>query len=480
MESFQELPDVDELYKFLKTLHTGMNVNPRFTFVPDRASQEIHPAFRPKTAPGGFEETKEMRLYSTFNVPLVHGWLPPRDDPAYQAFYRSAKTYEDAQNIQFGEEELEYKLSQDGLTPQEQQLFEDLHTIKNFLQTWPTQLTEYGLSLLHEHMKPGAFAILFRNDHFSTIYKEPRADSLMTLVTDAGYASHDEIIWENLVDISGQNAEMFSGDFRPVSHSTTAQQANGSGPPAGPRGSSVGAGQFVQSMLDVDNPTPAEWHSVQQGRGSRRLRVTNGGQQTGVTSSTSVNSFEPLAETVSRAEQEDHDLALALQLQEEEEARSRREQEARQRDAVLEGQGRVQDPRINIPISGPGGPPPPQRRRASQPMPQLQVPPTQPGRPAIPPRRTNREDEEPPPPTYEQAASRPAFVPPEDHPASPMAPVPPAGSQGAAGPRPGGGFARGGRATGPGRNGYMGGPGRGRGIGVGNGPRDDRDKCVVM
>ena len=76
------LPDVSELYTFLKELHTGMNVNPRFTFVPDRASREIHPAIRPTAAPGGFEETREMALYGTFNVPLVHGWLPPRDRTA--------------------------------------------------------------------------------------------------------------------------------------------------------------------------------------------------------------------------------------------------------------------------------------------------------------------------------------------------------------------------------------------------------------
>jgi ubiquitin carboxyl-terminal hydrolase MINDY-1/2 len=500
----QELPDVGELYDFLKTLHTGMNVNPRFTFVPDRASQEIHPAFRPKTAPGGFEETKEMRLYSTFNVPLVHGWLPPREDPAYKAFYRSAKTYEDAQNIQFGEEELEHKLQHDGLTPPEQQLFEDLHTIKSFLQTWPTQLTNYGLNLLHEHIKPGCFAILFRNDHFSTLYKEPRANQLMTLVTDAGYASHDEIIWESLVDINGQGAEMFSGDFRPVSHNTQGG-ANGSGPPAGPRGSSLGAGgQSIQSMLDVDDDPNNEWSTVQRGRGgsTRRSRLsitTSSGQQTGtiISDANIDNSFDPLAPALSRAEQEDHDLALALQLQEEEEDRARRESEARNRDSVMEGQGRVHDPRVTIPINGPLGQQS-GRRRSSQIASSAGVPASAHGgvgaaagasaagagtggttnRPPIPPRRTNREEDDLPPPTYEQAASRPAFVPPMGHPASPQAPVPAPG-QGPPAGAPAGFGRGGGMSAGPGRGGYMGGPGRGRGIGV-HGGRDDRDKCVIM
>lgn len=479
----QEIPDVGELYDFLKGLHTGMNVNPQFTFTPDRASMEIHPAFRPKTSPGNFEETKEMRLYSTFNVPLYHGWVPRRDEPAYKAFYRSAKTYEDAQNIQFGEEELEHKLSVDSLTPQEMQLFEDLHTIKGFLVSYPTQLTPYGLDLLHEHVKPGTFAILFRNDHFSTLYKEPRANQLMTLVTDAGYASHDEIIWESLIDINGQGSEMFSGDFRPVSHSTTAR-ASSSGPPAGPRGSSLASGgQNIQSMLDVGDAPSNDWPSLQDSSTVRRSRLSTGPQQTGVISS------DP---SRSKAEQEDHDLALALQMQEEEDARARREREARQRDTVLEGQGRVQDPRITIPINGPGGPPGPNNmgRRTSAQVPALAQLNTQqqqqgglrpPGAGPVPPPRRNREDgDEIPPPTYEQAASRPAFVPPANHPASPNAPVRAQGQRPAASPLTYGP----GRASGPARGGYMGGPapgpGRGRGIGVYQGQPQDRDKCVIM
>jgi ubiquitin carboxyl-terminal hydrolase MINDY-1/2 len=462
-----ELPDVGELHAFLKNLHTGMNVNPMFTFVPDRSSYSMHPAFRPKTAPGGFEETREMRLYSVFNVPLVHGWLPDREDPAYQAFSRSAKSYEEVQNILFDEVDLERKLMREGLSPDEQQKFQDLHIIKEFLNAWGTQITPYGLGLLHEHIVPGSFAILFRNDHFSTLYKEPRANQLMTLVTDESYASHDEIVWESLVDVSGQGTELFSGDFRPVSHTTQAAQSSSGGPPAGPRGSSLGAGgQNVQSMLDVDEAND-DWNTVQRGRGVRRSRASGTEQQTGTTHD---NSFAPLAPVVSKAEQEDHDLALALQLQEEEEARVRRESEARNRDAVLEPQSRVPDSRVNIPITGPGGPPPPRRSSGAPQPPQQNRPPL-----PVPPRR-NREDEELPPPTYEQAAQRPAFVPPVGHPASPNAPVPAPGQQPQR-PPSGPGFGRGGAPMGPGRGGYMGGPGRGRGIGVG---RDDRDKCVVM
>ncbi|TID15871.1 hypothetical protein E2P81_ATG08734 [Venturia nashicola] len=404
-EGAHDLPDVSDLYSFLIALHTGMNVNPRFTSNPDRSSTAMHPALRRESQPGGFEDTREMKLYSTFSIPLMHGWLPKRDEPAYAAFARSAKTYEETQNIQFYEEELEAKLSSTGLNGEEQHLFEDLATIKHFLSEWPTQLTEYGLNVLLEHIQPGQFAILFRNDHFSTVYKEPRAQQLLILVTDAGYSSHEEIIWESLVDISGRGTVHYSGDFRPVSHMAPSESG-----PAGPRGSSLNT-QPVQSMLDVDQG----WTRVQGKGKARGNQAASPTQQSGIvrsSSSAAPDGASPSPEERTRAEQEDHDLALALQLQDEEEEHHRAEQAARRREQDLRGQ--VMDPQ-------------------QRPLPAA---PQQPIRPTIPPRRNNvpatnrptNPDEESPP-TYEQASKDRRFVPPRDHPASPHAPMSPALNQ---------------------------------------------------
>lgn len=405
----QELPDVSDLYKFLLTLHTGMNVNPRFVFAPSRSSRDFHPALREYTQPGGFEETREMKLYSTFNIPLMHGWLPRRDSAAYASFDRSAKTYEDAQNIQFHEEELEDKLNSTGLTTEEQHLFEDLHTIKEFLSTWPTQLTDYGLTVLSEHLSSGQFAILFRNDHFSTMYKEPLSQQILTLVTDAGYSTHEEIVWESLVDVNGKGSEHFSGDFRPVSHN--APVAN-SGPAPGPRNSSLNQ-QPVQSMLDVDQG----WTTVQSNRKkARRVPQSLSGQNNAIISGSSNSALpEPPVSPAERqrAEQEDHDLALALQLQEEEEDRARRSEAQRRREDELSQQFLERDQHrgnpvpMNIPLGSANS--------------------SAPNRPLIPPRRGNTE-EDVPPPSYDQAAKSRPFHPPRDHPASEHAPTPSPGS----------------------------------------------------
>ncbi|CAK7230384.1 hypothetical protein SCUCBS95973_007554 [Sporothrix curviconia] len=308
-----DLPDVDELYKFLKGLHTGMNVNPRFIPTPENVTAfrrtsltHLHPTERDDMIPGTFEDTREMRLYATFHIPLIHGWLPTKDDGAYEALSRQATSYEDVQNLLFREEELEDKLSRpdgDGLTEEEQQLFQDILEIKTFLQFSATQLTPFGLEVIAKAMLPGNFAILFRNDHFSTLYRHPQTLQLLSLVTDAGYASHDEVIWETLVDVNGEHAEFYSGDFRLVG-GNNGQQSSSQRPGASGSGSGSGSDQ-------------GGWTTVR-------------GRRQNASSQSPADYAHPLSnEELSRHEQEDRDLALALQLQEEEEERHRSEEARR-------------------------------------------------------------------------------------------------------------------------------------------------------
>ena len=287
-----ELPEIDELNRFLMRLRTGMNANP--SFVPQRRdapnlmdadSPTTPTATHPHTTAGTFENTQDIKLYSSFKVKLMHGWLPRPDDEAAKAFSRSAQTYEDAQAVQFGEEELEYKLSSAGLTEQEQQVWEDITSIKQFFQAYPTQLTPYGLGALQVTLQPGEFAILFRNDHFSTIYKHPRDHRLYTLITDAGYADRDEIIWESLEDINGARSDFFSGDFSSVNHGDTRHA-------------------MPHSATDAANP--------QRTSTNHNFLAPNDSYQT-------AQSLTPQEQQ----EQHDADFAMALQLQEEEEQRMR-------------------------------------------------------------------------------------------------------------------------------------------------------------
>jgi hypothetical protein len=430
-DAAQELPDVSELYKFLLALHTGLNVNPMF--VPDPNSAASHATLTNRA--GAFENTQDMKLYRTFNIPLMHGWLPEAGTDAFAAFNRVAPSYEASQFVQFQEEELNTKLNAgDSLNEEEQQMFTDIHAIKEFLNRWPTQLTDYGLKVIRDNLQSDQFAILFRNDHFSTLYKNPRNGQLVTLVTDQGYASHDEIVWESLIDVNGQGSQLFSGDFRSVDNSNSS---------TGPQDQQSG------NLIGIEDTQG--WTTVQGRRGNQ--------QQAGAAGASAQDEEITSPSGLSRAEQEDHDLALALQLQEEEEDRQRRETEQRTRNS--------QPPQ-------PGNRPPSRPEQA----------------PVIPPRRNNitghRPTAEPaPPPTYEEASTAPQYNPPAGHPANPSAPVFQHGSAyhstSSGLPPPPGSFA-GGRPQ-PGRP-MPGRPGRRQSAGANGTPgpngNGEREKCVVM
>lgn len=432
----QALPDVTELYSFLKGLHTGMNVNPRF--IPTEETEKafkrtslthLHPTERGDLIPGTFEDTQEMAFYRIFQVPLIHGWLPSKGDSVYGALERHAESYEDAQNIMFREEELEDKLSNangEGLTEEEQALYQDILSIKSFLYAAATQLTPWGLEVITKAMRPGSVAILFRNDHFSTLYRHPQTLQILTLVTDAGYAGHQEVVWESLVDVNGEKSEFFSGDFRVVGGPSQGDQSAASG------GASTSNEQ-------------GKWTTVPE-KGGKEKSQTDGRQ-------------------LSPKEQEDRDLALALQLQEEEDQRHRAEQAQRRRETQLSeqfieqqavrrgpvglrqpgssnnnnnnsnagGNGSPQSPptTVSAPVTAPAG-----RRGSSASTPARGGStnnngrggrPAQQVRPLVPPvlrsqgvnRSAEAENDDDAPPSYEDAARDRPYVPPAGHPSHP-------------------------------------------------------------
>ncbi|KAI1132184.1 hypothetical protein F5Y10DRAFT_6867 [Nemania abortiva] len=413
MESGTPLPDMSELYGFLQGLHTGMNVNPRFIPTPEAVAAHKKSASFDSNAdiPGTFEDTRDMKLYATFRIPLIHGWLPPRSDTVYDALKSRASSYDDAQNLLFHEEELEDKLSnsQTGLTEEEQQLYQDLIIIKTFLSTTATQLTPSGLDVITKSIKPGEVSILFRNDHFSTLYRHPQTLQLFTLVTDAGYFTHDEVVWESLADVRGERAEFFSGDFRVVGGNQL-HRAEGNND------------NWYDSADAGGTSSDGGWRTVQNGRSHNNRQS------------------EPAPDTAPLSpqhEQEDRDLALALQLQEEEEERHRAEQAARRRESRLSEQFIEQQGRDDPGSRTRGGSisstargsshslPPPRGSSVSQPArggaqarggrSGQQV------RSLIPPRVHRPADDglDDAPPSYEQAAKSTPYLPPAGHPSHP-------------------------------------------------------------
>ncbi|KHJ30575.1 putative duf544 domain-containing protein [Erysiphe necator] len=374
-----ELPDVTDLYSFLVSLQTGMNVNPKFfpaesSYIEESKLKER--LWNERKKAGLFEETREMRLYSTFRVSLIHGWLPQPNSPEYAALYRSAKTYEDAQNVILMLEALETKLSHEGLNLEEQILLEDISVIRAFLDSYATQLTPYGLESIRSSICPGNFAILFRNNHFSTLYRHPKTRQLLQLVTDVGYSKNNDVIWESLSDMTGEYAQFYSGDFRLVSDMPAVQMSN-------------------QQNYEPDLISQETSQSLTLGR-----RVDT----------------QSKISQMQKTQQEDHDLAMAIQLQEEEDQRHKTRLDLRRPSTNLSQQ---------------------QNARSNQTRRKMEIDTNEPinsstsrirakNGPVIPPRRSLlniRSQPSPqaanlnvmtdhPPPSYEVAATQEAYIPP--------------------------------------------------------------------
>ncbi|KAJ5517603.1 hypothetical protein N7453_000025 [Penicillium expansum] len=132
-----EFPDIEALTQFLTMLHTGMNVNPRLTM-------ESTEGF------GTFFETSDLRLYSTFGIRLIHGWLASWLSPTHAAMSRTGQYYEDIQMLPFRRQEFEERVARgEALEPEEENIMADIQTIQQFVEIEnATQLSPFGLTQL--------------------------------------------------------------------------------------------------------------------------------------------------------------------------------------------------------------------------------------------------------------------------------------------------------------------------------------------
>jgi len=73
--------------------------------------------------------------------------------------------------------------------------------VNSFLTETSNQLTESGLAELQLYVMESSVCVFFRNNHFATMTKEDGV--LYLLVTDVGYASVNEVVWEKLDNITG-------------------------------------------------------------------------------------------------------------------------------------------------------------------------------------------------------------------------------------------------------------------------------------
>ncbi|KAL7318615.1 hypothetical protein PS15m_001836 [Mucor circinelloides] len=193
--------NLDAALTILPHLKSGLDVNIKF--------DSIH----------GFEPTAELAMFDLFNVNLVHGWVAdPQDVETFDVIVSKCGTYNHAVELIVQADELSTRQSDEGLmvaksltTVEEEKLHEGF-VATEFLKDTATQLTYFGLDLLLDSIPADSLCVLFRNNHFSTMYRHPSL-GLYMLVTDSGLVSERSVVWESLADVDQGSSEFCNGSF---------------------------------------------------------------------------------------------------------------------------------------------------------------------------------------------------------------------------------------------------------------------------
>ncbi|KAJ3044454.1 Ubiquitin carboxyl-terminal hydrolase MINDY-1, partial [Rhizophlyctis rosea] len=228
--------NLTDTLNLIPTLQHGLDVNVRFS------------------DPFAFELTPSLLVFDLFDIRLCHGWcVDPQDEETYRVVVRQGGSYnrvvemvvegEDVGVRKRGREEGKGKgREEEGVDAEREKEEEKVHdglVAQQFLTVTAGQVTHHGLATLNETLPSSEFSVLFRNNHFSTLYKHPDG-RLFTLVTDQGFVEADGVVWETLRGVDGDE-EFVGGGFeryvdRTPPPSAPAPKPGGIAEPAGGTG----------------------------------------------------------------------------------------------------------------------------------------------------------------------------------------------------------------------------------------------------
>ncbi|KAJ2358976.1 hypothetical protein IWW50_000070 [Coemansia erecta] len=251
--------DVAAILALLPTLSTGLDVDLQFAHVHD------------------FAEAASVQLFRAFGVDLVHGWVvDAAREPRVAAVltrecrnsYEGAVEYILAADEASGGRVMQAHGGSGGAHGSElSEAAYDALAVNVWLEQSATQLTERGLQMLGTMLADGRLSVLFRNNHFSTLYKRAPGE-LFVLCTDDAVAGDARVVWESLRDVQQATSQFFDSQFRALRVGDDyARQAGAS------RGASADAQEAAQ--IDEDYALALRLHEQEQ----EQSRPRNQGRQ---------------------------------------------------------------------------------------------------------------------------------------------------------------------------------------------------------
>ncbi|CAB4254279.1 similar to Saccharomyces cerevisiae YGL082W Putative protein of unknown function [Maudiozyma barnettii] len=196
--------NINQLLQILPQLQNGLMVNPEFN--------------------GSFEDSVEISIFRLYSTGIVHGWIfdSARDPVASE--HVSKYSYQEAQRIIVQSYDLMKLEQQQRLDAEQREIVEDATYLKSFLARSASQFTEYGLEHLKELLVERSFAVLYRNEHFYTLYKNN--GELYTLVSDYAHKLNSDVVWKSLKSVNGSQDTYQTGSFIPATASNVTSAQN--------------------------------------------------------------------------------------------------------------------------------------------------------------------------------------------------------------------------------------------------------------
>ncbi|KAJ2908738.1 hypothetical protein GGI21_002583 [Coemansia aciculifera] len=205
---------VGSVLSVLPTLSKGLDVDLQFSHIYD------------------FAATEASRLFRAFGVDLVHGWVvDPEEDRAVAGILldHCRNSYEGAVEFIFAADELSggQVVGRDGDKVEElpggDRSVADAVLLNEWMLANATQLTDCGLFRLGTMLPDNHLCVLFRNNHFSTLFRRSPGE-LYLLCTDDVVAGDDRIVWETLSDVRQTTARFLDSQFQPLTNNQTQTQ----------------------------------------------------------------------------------------------------------------------------------------------------------------------------------------------------------------------------------------------------------------
>ncbi|XP_068228814.1 ubiquitin carboxyl-terminal hydrolase MINDY-1-like isoform X2 [Palaemon carinicauda] len=192
--------NTEDAISILHKLLTGLDVNIKFSGVRD------------------FEFTGELCIFDLLGIMLYHGWVV---DPSAEVseIIRDLSYNQLTNNI--------FAWREEAVKDNNNDLLVKAMLCEEFMANSGSQLTIHGLFELGSSLGKEEIAVLFRNNHFSTIYK--RGDQIYQLLTDQGFL-HENMVWETLNDVDATFSEFVNGNFQPVTPTAEASLSSSEGP----------------------------------------------------------------------------------------------------------------------------------------------------------------------------------------------------------------------------------------------------------